>query len=527
MGGEIGVESIQGQGSLFHFTLPLQPARSEIPLRQIGELRGLKTLVVDDQDASLRVMKNLLNSWSFDVTLAGSGEQGLEAITKADQSGHPFELLLVDWKMPGMDGIELVRRIQDLGKQMGRPPLVIMVTAFSRADVLRSADTIQIDAVLDKPVTASPLFDLLVSLQKGRATRFQTTSRADSLKLFEMTRPFHGAHILVVEDNTTNQLVARGFLEKMALVVDIASDGQEALDKIASQDYDLIFMDLQMPKMDGFEATRKIRSMERGHNLPIIAMTAAVMQKDKDASKAAGMNAHIAKPINREELVSVLMTWLPHHPEGAESSPHPKGSPAHPDNSALESALEPTLDFDLNATLSRLAGDRTLLKQILTSFQLDLAKISHEIHAASAQGNWTAVQDIAHKLKGTAGNVGAVVLQRQAAELEDELMERPNADTSALEEKIGQALELCNRFLAEMAENPVEESEGSEASSASRAEVDKTLEELAALLLHNRLIPMKLLKKIQAAQTWGASGESLEKLRLEAGMFQYKRPSLQ
>jgi two-component system sensor histidine kinase/response regulator len=415
-----------------------------------------------------------------------------------------------------MDGIELVRRIQDLGKQIGRTPLVIMVTAFSRQDVLRSADTIQIDAVLDKPVTASPLFNLLVSLQKGGATRFRTTSQADSLKLSDMTGPFHGAHILVVEDNTTNQLVARGFLEKMALVVDIASDGQEALDKIASQDYDLIFMDLQMPRMDGFEATRRIRSMERGHNLPIIAMTAAVMQKDKDASKAAGMNGHIAKPINVEELVSVLMTWLPHHPEGAESSPHPKGSPAHPDNSALE----PTLDFDLNASLSWLGGDRTLREQILTSFQLDLAKISHEIHDASAQGNWTAVQDIAHKLKGTAGNVGAVVLQRQAAELEDELMERPNADTSALEEKIGQALELCNRFLAEMAENTVEES------SASRDEVDKTLDELATLLLHNRLIPMKLLKKIQAAQTWGASGESLEKLRLEAGMFQYKEALL-
>src|SRR5688572_2142331 len=203
-------------------------------------------------------------------------------------------------------------------------------------------------------------------------------------------------------------------------------------------------MDLQMPKMDGFEATRRIGSIERGHNLPIIAMTPAVMQKDKAASKAAGMNGHIAKPINVEELVSVLMTWLPHHPEGAESSPHPKGSPAPPDNSALESALEPTLDFDLNATLTWLAGDRTLRKQILTSFQLDLAKISHEIHDASAQGNWTAVQHLAHKLKGTAGNVGAVVLQRQAAELGDELMERPNADTSALEEKIGQALELCN-----------------------------------------------------------------------------------
>jgi len=517
MGGEIGVESAQGQGSIFHFLVPLQPARSEIPLRQIGELRGMKTLVVDDQDASLRVMDNLLNSWSFDVTLAASGEKGLQAIMKAAQSGHPFELLLIDWKMPGMDGFELARRIRDLGTQIGRPPLVIMVTAFSREDVLRSADAIQIDAVLEKPVISSPLFDLLVNLQKGKAAKFQTASQVDNLKLFEMTRPIHGAHILVVEDNTTNQLVARGFLEKLALVVDIASDGQEAMDKIASQDYDLILMDLQMPKMDGFEATRRIRSMESSRNLPIIAMTAAVMQKDKDASNAAGMNGHIAKPINVEELVSVLMTWVPPRPDGTGSTPHPKGSPAHPDNAILES----TSNFDLNVTLSWLGGDRTLLKQILTSFQEDLAKISHEIRDASEQGNWTAVKGIAHKIKGTAGNVGAVALQRQAAELESELMERPNnADVSALEEKIGQALELCKGFLAEMADDHVEEP------STSRVEVDKALDELATILLHNRLIPMKLLEKVQAAQAWGASGETLEKLGHEADIFNYKEALL-
>jgi len=514
MGGKIGVESVQGQGSVFHFTVPLQPAHSELPLRQIGALHDMKTLVVDDQDASLRVMEKLLNSWSFNVTLAASGQEGLQAITKAAQSGHPFELLLVDWKMPGMDGLELARCIRDLGTQIVRPPLIIMVTAFNREDVLRSADAFQIDAVLEKPVTPSPLFDLLVNLQNGRAVKFQTTYRTDTLKLFEATLPIHGAHILVVEDNATNQLVARGFLEKMALVVDVASDGQEAIDKVASRDYDLILMDLQMPNMDGFEAARKIRSTERGRNLPIIAMTAAVMQKDKDASDAAGMNGHIAKPINVEELVSTLIKWSPRRLNEAGS--HPQVSPAHSDNVTPEA----TPDFDLNITLGWLGGDRTLLKQILTSFQMDLEKTSREICNAREQGNWAVAKGIAHKLKGTAGNVGAVALQRQASKLESELIERPNADTSAFEEKIEQALVLCKRFIAEMEDDHVDES------FASRDEMDKVLDELAAILLYNRLIPIKLLEKVQAARTWGASEETLEKLKREADMFNYKEALL-
>jgi two-component system sensor histidine kinase/response regulator len=450
------------------------------------------------------------------VTLIASGEKALDTILEAVQSGHPFELLLIDWKMPGMDGLELAQRIRDLGTQIGRPPLVIMVTAFSREDVLRSAEEIQLDAVLEKPVTPSRLFDLLIDLQKGTTPRFQTASQTDNLELFERTRPIHGAHILVVEDNATNQLVARGFLEKMALVVDIASDGQDALDKIASQSYDIILMDLQMPNMDGFEATRKIRSMEHERNLPIIAMTAAAMQKDKNATEAAGMNGHIAKPINVDELVSVLMTWVPRRPDVEDDAHHFKGSPAHSDHTTLTV----TSDFDLNVALDWLGGDRTLLKKILTSFQVDLARISHEIRDAGEQGNWTALKGIAHKLKGTAGNIGAVALQRQTIEFESELLERSNADISALEEKIRQALELCQRFITELAEDHVEKS------SASRDEVDQALDELAALLLHNRLIPMKLLETVQAARIWGASGESLEKLEHETDTFNYKEALL-
>jgi PAS domain S-box-containing protein len=516
MGGELGVESMQGQGSTFHFNVPLQPAHSEIPLRQIHVLHGMKTLVVDDQDASLQIMDHILNSWSFDVTLVNSGEEGLQAIKQAAQSGHPFELLLVDWKMPGMDGLELASRIRDLKTQIGNPPLVIMVTAFGREDVLKSVEAIQIDAVLEKPVTASPLFDLLVDVQKGKGARIQAPPRVKRLELFEMTLPIHGAHILVVEDNTTNQLVARGFLEKMGLIVDIANDGLEAVEKTASHNYDLILMDLQMPNMDGFEATRKIRSMESGGSLPIIAMTAAVLQKDRDASHAAGMNGHIAKPIHVEELVSTLLIWVPHRFKETDGS-----SDSMVDQAPLEdTAFESTTDFDLNITLSWLGGDRTLLKRILTFFQLDLEKISHELHDASQEGNWAVVKSIAHKLNGTAGNMGAVALQHEAASVEARLMEQTSADTSALEEKVGQALEFCKSFLAEMAKQAVTQPP------VSQDDVEQALAELASILLRHRIAPTPLLEKVQAAQGWGAGKEMLEKLIQETGTFQYEEALL-
>lgn len=516
MGGELGVESMQGQGSTFHFNVPLQPAHSEIPLRQIDVLHGMKTLVVDDQDASLQIMDHILNSWSFDVTLVNSGAEGLQAINQAAQSGHPFELLLVDWKMPGMDGLELASRIRDLRTQTGNPPLVIMVTAFGREDVLKSVDAIQIDAVLEKPVTASPLFDLLVDVQKGKGAKIQAPPRVKKLELFEMTLAIHGAHILVVEDNTTNQLVARGFLEKMGLIVDIANDGLEAVEKTASHNYDLILMDLQMPNMDGFEATRKIRSMENGGSLPIIAMTAAVLQKDRDASNAAGMNGHIAKPIHVEELVSTLLTWVPHHFKETGGS-----SDSMVDQAPLEDTqLESTTDFDLNITLSWLGGDRTLLKRILTFFQLDLEKISHELHDAGQQGNWAVVKSIAHKLNGTAGNMGAVALQHEAASVEARLLEQPSADISALEEKVGQALEFCKSFLAEMADQAVTQP------AASQHDVEQALAELASILSRHRIAPTPLLEKVQAAQGWGASKEMLEKLVQETGTFQYEEALL-
>ncbi|MEI6413338.1 MAG: PAS domain S-box protein [Pseudomonadota bacterium] len=440
MGGEIRVESVFGQGSTFSFTLPLCLARAGRPRCSTGPLRSMKTLVVDDQDTSLKILEKMLHAWSFDVVLAHSGADGLEKATIAQRSGKPFELVLVDWKMPGMDGLELARGLRTLEAVSGgtRPALVIMVTAFGREPVLEAATGIALDAVLEKPVTPSRLFDITAELQFGQPMRFDPKATADLPvlpELFEMTRPIHGARLLLVEDNLTNQIVAQGFLKKMGLVADIAQQGLEAVDKVARQDYDAVLMDLQMPEMDGFEASRRIRATPRGRNLPIIAMTAAAMQEDRQAAEAVGMNAHVTKPIDARELAATLLKWVRLGPS-LDTSPPPG---PHPNPPPLEEEIElippaeggweegdPTLPFelpglDLASAVQQLLGDWPLLRDILLSFQASFADASEKLDHDLKTGAREDAIRLAHTLKGLGKSIGATELALLAERFEQDL----------------------------------------------------------------------------------------------------------
>ncbi|MEI6414781.1 MAG: PAS domain S-box protein, partial [Pseudomonadota bacterium] len=361
MGGEVGVESLFGQGSSFSFTIPFCPAR-EAGIQWIGTLQSLRTLVVDDQETSLRILEHMLCAWSFDVTLTRSGEEGLDKFVAAQQSGQPFELILIDRNMPGMDGLELARRLR--AQEGGVSALVVMMTAFGRERLLGAAAGIDLNAVLEKPVTPSRLFDVTAQLQCGKMASSDPQPESNTAELFEMTQPIHGARLLLVEDNLTNQLVAQGFLERMGLVVEIANQGREAVDKVAHQDYAAVLMDLQMPEMDGFEASRRIRASVRGRDVPIIAMTASAMQEDKQAAEAAGMNDHVAKPINIRALAAALLKWVRPMPvatvtaEGSERSEEPQ---------AMSSFELPGLD--LANAVQQMMGDWSLLRTVLLNFR--------------------------------------------------------------------------------------------------------------------------------------------------------------
>ncbi|MFZ3053183.1 MAG: response regulator [Sulfuricurvum sp.] len=294
MGGEIWQESVKGSGSTFTFTLQLKKDESqEIVVYSRNYLRDQRFLVVDDNQLERELIGGILTSWGANPTLCGSGE---DAINLAEN--QPFDYLIVDWQMPGIDGLDVIKTLQEDLKT--KFPKVIMVTAHLKDELLKvaAARHITVEKILHKPVSPSILFESITETVK---------SEIDKETMSEKRFVAHG-NILVVEDNDINQLVARDLLEFFGLNVSMANNGQEGVEKVKNQSYDLVLMDLQMPIMDGFEATRKIR--EFNQDIPIIALSAAVMDHDKKLTRDAGMNEHLSKPIDMEELQHLLGKYL-------------------------------------------------------------------------------------------------------------------------------------------------------------------------------------------------------------------------
>ena len=236
---------------------------------------------------------------------AASGEEAIGMVRQAAEAGERYEIAFVDWQMPGMNGIETGKRILAL-PDLGSPPHLVMVTAYGREEVLKQAEESGFENVLIKPVTSSILFDTAVVALGADGGRTETAQAGPSFDIDKM----RGARILLVEDNEINQEVAMGQLEDAEAFVDLAENGEVALRMIRDNDYDVVLMDMQMPVMDGIEATRIIRSNPRFETLPIIAMTANAMASDRMLCLEAGMNDHIAKPIDPDQLFGVLLRWL-------------------------------------------------------------------------------------------------------------------------------------------------------------------------------------------------------------------------
>ncbi|CAK0771745.1 two-component system, sensor histidine kinase and response regulator [Gammaproteobacteria bacterium] len=521
MGGKITVGSVLGQGSAFCFTIPLCPAREALPQRKIGPVRGMRTLVVDDQETSLEILDHMLNSWSFNVVLAHSGAEGLEKVDAALQAGNPFELILIDWKMPGMDGIELAKRLREQESKIGggRQSLVIMVTAFGREEVLQAATGIPLDAVLEKPVIPSLLFDVTADLQYGKMRALGQKPVADPpdrLELFEMTRPIHGARLLLVEDNATNQIVAQGFLEKMGLRIEIAHHGREAVDKVAHQDYDAVLMDLQMPEMDGFEASRKIRATARGRNLPIIAMTAAAMQEDKQAAAAAGMNDHLAKPIDALELATALLKWI-------QPGKHPLPPVVEGNTEVLRSEKPKELPvaspfelpgLDLATAAQRLAGDWSLLRTMLLSFLADFADAGKKLEHYLTTGAHSEAIRLVHTVKGLGKPIGATELALLAEQFEHELqtgIEISQAPFTAALQAVLAAITILSPPPSPTTTLPTPD----------KPHLRRILRELATLLESSATIPDTLLEELRTRLTGQVETGMLDTLITQVELFAF------
>ncbi|MBE9544080.1 MAG: response regulator, partial [Proteobacteria bacterium] len=349
MGGEIWVESKPGQGTTFSFTANFGRGKEKEKERPKAppDLKGMKVLVVDDNATSRDIFQEMLTSLTFDVTLAASGEEGLAEFEKAG-GNHPFELVVMDWKLPGIDGFEASRRIKK-HPEISTVPAIIMVTAYGREEMMQLSEAEGLDGFLIKPVNPSMLFDTIMEVF-GKAENKEPGVSYSKDQDTQALKAIHGASILLVEDNEINQQVAEEILSAAGFKVSIANNGLEGVNLVKENVYDAVLMDVQMPVMDGYAATRRIRKWETGirnsewgmgnkdeensdlksqirnpksqienqasnlqpltSNLPIIAMTAHAMTGDYEKSLEAGMVDHVTKPIDPEHLFAILLKWI-------------------------------------------------------------------------------------------------------------------------------------------------------------------------------------------------------------------------
>ena len=418
MGGDLDVESAPGAGSTFFFEIELGVAPPTA--RQVGStlaaLRGLRVLVVDDSRTSREILERTLTSLSFEVTCVESGEQALAAVAAVKPSERPFDILMVDWRMPQMDGLETARRIVS-GSTPERRPLVLMVTAYRMEEVRAEAEKVGFDSFLAKPVSRSALVVALIEAHGKRAGRLGVSKppvRAGVAGL-------HGLRVLVAEDNAINQQVIRAILEGAGIVVEIVPDGQRALEAVRAEParFGAVLMDVQMPVMDGLEATRAIRA-QVSDAPPILAVTAHAFEAERAACVAAGMVAHIAKPVEPDRVYEALAKWA--------RTPRAEASPKEP------------AGIDWPSLVTRVGGDRTLAERLVAQMRDEHAADAGALRSLLSKGDRAGAVRVAHTLRGTAANVSALDVARLAGRLESQLTSDPAGASSIIDEPFEGAL---------------------------------------------------------------------------------------
>ena len=416
MGGEVGVKSEPGKGSTFWFTARFgKGVAQQRKMVLANDMQGKRVLVVDDNENARLVLGDLLGNMSFNVDNVESGSAAIGAVDRAEAEGSPYEIVFLDWQMPVMDGIETARRLREL--PLSHVPRMMMVTAYGREEVIHCAEEAGFEDILIKPVSASMLFDGVVRILGGSVDGARAAGDAPT-DTFEQLAVLKGARILLVEDNDLNQEVATELLRDAGFVVDLAENGQIALDKVRAVDYDLVLMDMQMPVMDGIVATQEIRKEKRFKSLPIVAMTANAMQVDRDRCLAAGMDDHVAKPIEPEDLWKTLLKWI-----------KPKQLIAKTSNVNPQAAQETGLPFDIKGLdmpngLRRVLNKKPLYLLMLRKFVSGQKNVVAEIIKALDANDAVTAERLAHTLKGVSGNIGATALQQLAEKIETAIKEQ-------------------------------------------------------------------------------------------------------
>ena len=434
MGGDIRVESEPGCGSMFIFTIlcDAPAADNEIRKRMHCGTPGMKVLVVDDNSQARRILTELIRSFSFNVDDASSGSLALTMVKNSILEDCQYNLIIIDFIMPGLNGLETIVQIK-ARHGFSSNTRVIVMTPLGFPDFMVKAKNLGVDGCVVKPVGASDIFDAIMNVFKGITTT-NSFSRSNYPDPFLIAKDIRGARILLVEDNEMNQQVALELLQGAGFSVTLATDGEKAVAAM-STDYHAVLMDVQMPVMDGYEATRSIRRQKKFDDIPIIAMTANAMTHDKILALQSGMADHIAKPIDPYQLFKTLAMYIKPDPEKPFDEIHIESEAAEKTFAPADWEILPDAlpGIDIIDGLSHIAGNRNAYRRILIQFSSSQNYIDMLKDALAAQDRASAIR-AAHSLKSVAGNLGARDLHQSAANMESAL--KQNLETAEEIEKL-------------------------------------------------------------------------------------------